>query len=526
MVCCCFSFFKKGIPMKKATPEYQESPRSADEEQPLAPVIPIRTETTLTRYPIHRIAKKGEVKIKQTARNAHGKLITNWEVKHPPGPLAYKLDTLIINRRIDAMRNRGEIKQLFKVGSLSEISRELGFADSGKNRNAIKEALKENAGALITARIDYKGVDGTEREFEFTTTRYTVIFTGEKLPNDKKADAVYIELHPRYHEMLKHSKTRPLDYEYLRELPPSSQRLYELLSFTMYGTLKHGRPNVQTLYSEFCKSAPLTRYYEWDKVRPQMWKIHKPHIDTGYIKSVEFEETTDAAGAVDWLIKYTPGRKAKHEFREFSKKGIEHAAAKARFVVSSRLERSLSVVEDNSKSSQGAKSQLIERLCAAGFNRETAKMLATKHPKAAEQELDAWPEREKAGMKNPLGWLRKAIETGDFALPVKPEPKKSARKAIRETDAKKSREERYNELYMREYLAPFAANLPMIDAEAFQVYQERCDRIDSGGAELPEEARTFFKLWELADMAQYWPEIGLLKLDEWLRKEHPEAFAG
>jgi hypothetical protein len=507
--------------MRKAPSDLPEIPMLVDEEQPLAPVVPIRTETTLSRYPIHRIAKKADVKIKQTVRNAQGKLITNWEVKHPPGPLAYKLDTLIINRRIDEMRNGGEIKQLFKVGSLSEICRELGFSDSGKNRNAIKESLKENAGALITARINYKSTDGTEREFEFTTTRYTVIFTGEKLPNNKKADSVYIELHPRYHEMLRHSRTRPLDYKYLRELPPSAQRLYELLSFTMYGTLKHGRPNVQTLYSEFCKSAPLTRYVEWDKVRPQMWKIHKPHIDAGYIKSVEFEETLNSQGVIDWVIKYTPGRKAKHEFKEFSKKGI--APGKTRLIAAIDPERLLSASRD---ADDRVHHLLIEKLVAAGFNDETARMLAEKYAAAAERELAAWPTRDKSGMKNPLGWLRKAIESGDFAQPPTLVEARAPRKKTKESAAKKTREDKYNETYLRKYVQPFAAKLPAIDAEAFKTYQERCERIDNDGADLPEEAREFFKLWELAEMAQYWPEIKFLKFDDWLQKEHPEAYAG
>jgi hypothetical protein len=60
---------------------------------------------------------------------------------------------------------------------------ELGINPNGKATNAIKEALKENALAGITAKIEFTGWDGIERTFEFTTTRYTVIFTGEKLPN-------------------------------------------------------------------------------------------------------------------------------------------------------------------------------------------------------------------------------------------------------------------------------------------------------------------------------------------------------
>jgi hypothetical protein len=506
--------------MKKATPKATAPPDTMEEEQALTPIIPIRTETTLTRYPFHRIAKRGKVKIKETKRNKQGKVESVWEVRNPPGPLAYKLDTLIVNRRFDEVRP--DIPMLLKLGSLADICREMGINPSGKNTNAIKEALRENAFAGITCKLEFVGNDGTQRHFEFNTTRYTVIFSGQKLPNEKIADGVYIELHPRFHEMLKHSKTRPLNYEYLRELPPSAQRLYELLSFAIYGALKHDRPNAQLLYSEFCQSAPLTRYFVWMQAKKQLYKIHKPHIDAGYIKSIEFEETIDASGAVDWLMKYTPGRKARHEFKEFSKKGIESSLKKPRLVETAG---SGSGIQSEPRNPVGQDvDALVKMLEAAGFNDETAQMLAVNYSEAALRELRAWPDRDKSGMKNPLGWLRKAIEKGDFSSPPKMKAKQAPQGKGREVDAKKSLEDRYNELYLREYLRPFAASLSTVNAEAFNAYQERCDRIDRYGNDLPEEARAFFKLWELADMSQYWPEIGLLKLHEWLRKEHPEAF--
>ena len=67
---------------------------------------PIRVETALSRYPVHRLAKHGDVAIDIREKNATGEMSIKWEVdyskKHgQPGPLAYKLDTLIINRRIE-----------------------------------------------------------------------------------------------------------------------------------------------------------------------------------------------------------------------------------------------------------------------------------------------------------------------------------------------------------------------------------------------------------------------------------------
>ena len=70
--------------------------------------------------------------------------------------------------------------------------------------------------------------------------------------------------------------TRPLDYDYLKSLPPASQRFYELLSFQMYAAIKHNRGRARLKYSEFCTYAPQARHFDWNVVRSQMNKIHRP----------------------------------------------------------------------------------------------------------------------------------------------------------------------------------------------------------------------------------------------------------
>jgi hypothetical protein len=66
---------------------------------------------------------------------------------------------------------------------------------------------------LINAKLHYKAADGTERRLEAGFTRYSVVFTGERLPNGKKADAVYLILNDPYWEVLNNAPTRPLDYD-------------------------------------------------------------------------------------------------------------------------------------------------------------------------------------------------------------------------------------------------------------------------------------------------------------------------
>ena len=287
------------------------------------PPNPIRVETVLPRFPIHRLAKHGEISIDIREVSENGEVTIRWEVSHnskygQPGPLAYKLDTLVINRRIEEAAR--PIPRIIRLGSLKELCRELGISETGPNTNHIKRSLYQNSFAAITAKTRYRLTNGSEKNIEFGDTRYGVIFTGESLPDGRTADAVYIVLHDFYMEILNHAITRPLDYDYLKILPPAPQRFYELLSYQMYAAIKNDRARAKLLYSNFCTHAPQTRYASFDQVKKQMFKIHKEHRKSGYIVKVDFEQTVDADGIPDWIMLYQPGPKAKAEFRAFTKR--------------------------------------------------------------------------------------------------------------------------------------------------------------------------------------------------------------
>jgi hypothetical protein len=282
----------------------------------LAPLNRIRVETALSRFPLHRLAKKGSVTI-----DFDGDEDVKWEVtynnKHgQPGPLAYKLDTLIVNQRIDEMGR--PLPELIKIGSLSDICRSLGTHTNGGNIADVKRAFLQNAFTAINAKIRGKTKTGRDKWFEIAYTRYSVIFTGETLPNGEEADAVYIVLNPPYRELLNHVELRPLDYDYLKQLSPGAQRFYELASFQVYGAIAGNRPRAKMLYSDYCKYAPQTRYPDFEHMKKQMFKVHVPHRESGYITKVDYNQTQDATGATDWEMFYTPGPKAHAEFRAFT----------------------------------------------------------------------------------------------------------------------------------------------------------------------------------------------------------------
>lgn len=272
----------------------------------------IRVETALSRYPIHRLASKGTISINIRKKDTKGTTSLVWEVdysnKHgQPGPLAYKLDTTVINRRLDEVGR--PVPKILRLGSLREIAAEL---DLGGSTNAVRTALRQNAFAGITAKITYRAVDRSERTLEADFNRYSIIFTGEKLPNGLKADAVYLVLNDIYMEVLNTAARRPLDYDYLRDLPPAPQRFYEIISYEMLPAIKYNQ-RAKLPYSEFCMFSTMTCYETFDQVKKQMYKIHLPHVRANYIAKVEYEATVDEEGRPDWNMFYIAGETAKRQ---------------------------------------------------------------------------------------------------------------------------------------------------------------------------------------------------------------------
>lgn len=383
---------------------------------------PIRVETVLSRFPVHRLAKRGKIDIEISEKDELGEVNTSWEVtynsKHgQPGALAYKVDTLIVNRRID--EHPKPVPEIIRLGSLKELGNELGLWDSGKNRSDIKRALNQNAGATINAKKSYKGADGIERTIEISDTRYGVIFTGKRFPDGGKADAVYLILHRAYRDMINTAPLRPLDYDYLKDLAPGPQRLYELLSYQIFAALKNNRPRAKLLYSYFCARAPMTRYFDYDHVKKQMYKLHVPHKKSGYISEVEIREIRDDEGQPDWEMLYTPGRRAKAEFRELrsSRRGLEAMLPEREAFKVTRPALAPAGVTASDEPSEPEFEALVAQLVGHKVSEKKARELVASKPETVSLQLRAIPYLpESQGKKNFAGRLVAAIEN-DYALP-------------------------------------------------------------------------------------------------------------
>lgn len=522
----------------------------------------IRTETALSRYPIHRLAKKGEITIEIQKTDAAGATVVLWEVSYnskygQPGPLAYKLDTVIVNRRIEESLEKegGTLGKLIRLGSLRDICRELGNSEGGGSVQAVRRALLQNASAFINAKIAYKtkeykvGAAGqAERSLEAAFSRYGVIFTGEGLPDGRKADAVYLVLSDIYRDVLAHAVMRPLDYDYLRSLPPASQRFYEVVSYQVYAALRHNNPRAKLSYAEYCLLSTQTRYLDWDHIKKQMYKVHLPHLRSGYIAKVEYEAVTDAEGLPDWTMYYTPGPNAAAEFRAFTGGGnravqrLPKPPGRPKTLAlpfSSAATPRVDLGQDSGPSptfDPGPEAPLIEELVAQGIGRTAARKLAAEKSVVCRLHLDEYlpyldvlAARGEFAYRNGKGaYLHDAIRNeygppkGFEAVRQRDQEKQTrSQQAVRQ-QARISHAEEFRdgyEVYLREMLSQMPLNQP----EAFAVFvaQDEAERrkLQAIGLSL----RKFESHGQhLVRFRQFFAGKGVLEFWEWDRQINPQ----
>lgn len=304
-------------------PQPEATRQSATERAASQKLDIIRTDTVISKLPAHNLFGQGAVSIQINKKDSNGQTKLSWKVSFNPeygeaGQLAYRIETLVINRRIDEAGR--PVPTILRLGSLSDICDELGINPSGANTNNLKRALQQNAGALISANLMYKSTDGAKHRLDATFTKYSVAFRGDELPNGEKSDGVVILLNEQYRRVLNRAGTRPLDFKYLKQLTPSAQRFYEIISYQVYAALKYGYPEAKITYSDYCAYSGQPRQSVAAEMNKRMYKVHQQHIKSGYISKVSYQKIRDAEGNVDWVMSYVPGPQAVAEFERFNRR--------------------------------------------------------------------------------------------------------------------------------------------------------------------------------------------------------------
>jgi hypothetical protein len=277
--------------------------------------------------------------------------------------------------------------------------------------------------------------------------------------------------------------------------------------------------------------ANLPRLFTWERAKKQLYKIHRPHIESGYISKVESEQTTDKQGRPDWFLWYTPGRKAKREYREFNERPrVEDSSpkppAKPR-LVEVRKENKDTLIPERSPED----STLIEKLTSFGIDEGRAAQLVENNRTECALWANAWPYQNQKGMENPPAVLISFIEKKRRPLP------KAYKEAIEWEQQKNENEaarhsELAGELHFQFFAAIFRARLEEELSEiarthpgTYNAFEEHFDkkhtkdlrRIESEDVRKDFRARKAMEFFN-----EIRPELGarLTTFDEWNETEN------
>ena len=244
----------------------------------------------------HPLARpEGEHRHRAAGGGRCGAATLVWRVSHnsehgQPGPLAYKIDTLVVNRKLD------------EAGRPTPASSGLGASPTSAGSWAWSTAAR--TGPTSSGRCTRTPSPPSRPRSDTrpsmgpgSRVRHDPVHRRDDRRDVARRAAGRCRLHPPARPLPEVLRLRPVAGRSItttsRPYPPPPSRYYELLSYHVFVALKHGQPRAQMRYSEFCRHAPQTRYTGFGPMRKQMAKIHAPHLRSGYLAGVEFKATTN-----------------------------------------------------------------------------------------------------------------------------------------------------------------------------------------------------------------------------------------
>jgi len=267
-------------------------------------------------------------------------------------------------------------------------------------------------------------------------------------------------------------------------------------------------------------------------VKKQLYKVHRPHKESGYLKAVEFEETVDASGVIDWVMWYTPGRKAKAEFKRFNTKDGRELDKQQR--QRPRLVEAEEVSwETRAPGRTPEDSTLIEKLMNFGIDESRAARLVENDSSECALWVDAWPHQNQGRMENPPAVLISFIEKKRRPLP------KGYRDAVEHERRRKEREQQQvrqtaEELHFQYFAPAFRSHLrqELLEVErtrpdAYKAFKEHFDKKHAKGLRTVEsedvrQRITIQKAMEFFNDIRPGLDVRLTTFDEWNEAENRE----
>ena len=261
-----------------------------------------------------------------------------WEVYHNAnseighaGVEAHEVWYLLIKPAIDASRKEdGSIPPIIQLGGMRECLRMVGWTAGGHQAKELIKSLTQIAFAGCVADLWFPtgetDAEGKQKYLQIKSrfSRLSVYAIGEHhlTEDDLKQvafdfdleDKLYIRLDPIEVRLqqLQSNQQRLIDNEYMFSIKPIARRWYELLAGKIYGTLKHNAPYFEIRYSWYIKHHhTLKKFHQRFRIVEQMNRVVQEHLDSGFLKRVEYRRVKEPDQEEDFVIRYFVGSAAR-----------------------------------------------------------------------------------------------------------------------------------------------------------------------------------------------------------------------
>jgi hypothetical protein len=246
--------------------------------------------------------------------------------------------------------------------------------------------------------------------------------TEEELAQNKfefdLSDIIYIRLDPLEAKLQQLQDRRILDNQYLFSVSPIARRWYELMAAKIFGVVSNKGQFCEIRYSWYIKHHhTLKRYYERFRVVQQMKRVVKDHMESGYLRKVEYRAIKEPDQEIDYVIRYYPGtaagqsidriqthirRKRKSPQRLIGRPSQSEPVGNAiAATITPQTALSLITAKDE---------QLMSRLLVEfGITLRKAYELTLRDQDSVSLQLEVWPLRN-IKPRNRAGWMIHAIE--------------------------------------------------------------------------------------------------------------------
>jgi hypothetical protein len=197
--------------------------------------------------------------------------------------------------------------------SLYQICKILNIGTSGKNKNAIKEALERIRATNINCQGAFYQKSVEEQLYRDSFNLYSrVTFREQKLDNGNVAETNYLFLGDFYLESLNSFYVKTIDFKYYQSLKSNvARRLYEILDIKFYNLIRTKRHSVFFDYQKLCALLPVKQQKKYSDATRYLKPAHDELIRTTFLRAVKWTKVSKS----EWKVEYFPSKETMQKIK-------------------------------------------------------------------------------------------------------------------------------------------------------------------------------------------------------------------